>query len=154
MGFLLPIDRSYPHVVPGMIMAHIHVACALIEQDGRVLAAQRSASMSMPLKWEFPGGKIHEGESAEACLKREVREELGIGVAVGRPLAVVTHRYPALTVTLYPFRCSILAGTITLHEHAALAWLMPEELHALDWADADLPVLDEYREMVRMRGDR
>ena len=135
-----------------MTVVHLHVACALIEQDGRVLAAQRSPAMSMPLKWEFPGGKVHEGESAEACLKREVREELGIDVAVGHPLTVVTHHYPALTVTLYPFRCSILSGMITLHEHAAIAWLMPEELHALDWADADRPVLDEYRELVRITG--
>lgn len=133
-----------------MTVVHLQVACALIEQDGRVLAARRSAAMSMPLKWEFPGGKIHEGESAEACLKREIREELGIDVAVGHPLTAVTHRYPALTVTLYPFRCSILAGTITLHEHAALAWLMPGDLPALDWADADRPVIEEYRDLVRI----
>lgn len=137
-----------------MTTAHLHVACALIERDGRVLATQRSSTMSMPLKWEFPGGKIHRDESAEDCLKREVREELGIDVAVGQRLTAVTHHYPALTVTLYPFRCSILAGAITLHEHAALAWLLPAELPVLDWAEADRPLIDEYRDLVRMHGDR
>jgi 8-oxo-dGTP diphosphatase len=135
-------------------MIHLHVACAIIERDGRVLATQRSPAMSMPLKWEFPGGKIHESESAEACLMREVREELGVDVVVGQPLTAVTHHYPALTVTLYPFRCRIVAGTITLHEHAASSWLLPVELPALDWAEADRPVIDEYRELVRMHGDR
>jgi 8-oxo-dGTP diphosphatase len=137
-----------------MIMTHLHVACAIIERDGRVLATQRSSTMSMPLKWEFPGGKIHKDESAEACLKREVREELDIDVTVGQPLTAVTHHYPALTVTLYPFRCRIIAGTILLHEHAACSWLMPAELHTLDWAEADRPVIDEYQELVRTQTGR
>jgi 8-oxo-dGTP diphosphatase len=140
--------------IPAMIKTHLHVACALIEKDGRVLAAQRSSTMSMPLKWEFPGGKIRESESAEACLMREVREELGIDVVVGQPLTAVTHRYPALTVTLYPFRCRIVAGAIMLHEHAACSWLMPAELHTLDWAEADWPVIDEYQELVRTQAGR
>ncbi len=110
--------------------------------------------MSLPLKWEFPGGKIQDGESAAGCLKRELREELGIGIAVGTPLPPTTHQYPAFTVTLYPFRCSLVGGKITLHEHAALAWLPPQELHTLDWAEADLPVIDQYRKSLRARADR
>jgi 8-oxo-dGTP diphosphatase len=124
---------------------HIHVACAIIERDGLVLAAQRSAAMALPLKWEFPGGKIDAGESPEECLRREIVEELGMQVRVGKPLAPSTHRYPAFTVTLYPFVCSLEAGEPTLHEHAAVAWLRPEELPTLDWAEADLPVIDAYR---------
>jgi 8-oxo-dGTP diphosphatase len=129
-------------------MEHYHVACAIIERDGKVLAAQRSAAMSMPLKWEFPGGKIKGGETAAKCLVRECHEELGAEISVVQPLAPTTHRYPAFTVTLYPFRCRIVTGTITLHEHAALAWLLPAELQTLDWAEADLPVIDEYRRSV------
>ncbi len=137
-------------------MTHLHVACAIIERDGKVLATQRSASMAMPLKWEFPGGKIHDNESPEACLQRELREELGsdMDVAVEQPLSPVTHQYPALTVTLYPFRCSILTGAITLHEHAALVWLPPAELHSLDWAEADLPVIDQYQRLAGAPGCR
>ena len=126
-------------------MNHYHVACAIIEQGGKVLATQRSGSMSLPLKWEFPGGKIKDGETAPECLVRECREELGADIAVVQPLSPTTHQYPAFTVTLYPFRCRIVAGEIALHEHAALTWLLPAELHTLDWAEADLPVIDQYR---------
>jgi 8-oxo-dGTP diphosphatase len=125
-------------------MKHLHVACAIIERDGLVLAAQRSAGMSLPLKWEFPGGKIDGGETAEECLRRELIEELGIQVRVGKSLPANTHRYPTFTVTLQPFICAIKAGAIALHEHAAVAWLPPEKLHALDWAEADLPVIKSY----------
>jgi len=123
---------------------HVHVACALIERNGLVLAAQRSAVMNLPLKWEFPGGKLEAGESAAECLQRELVEEMGITIAVGRPLPLHTHSYDTFTVTLYPFVCTMGSDTITLHEHAAMAWLPPDELHTLDWAEADWPVLEAY----------
>jgi 8-oxo-dGTP diphosphatase len=125
-------------------MKHIHVTCAIIERDGFVLAAQRSADMNLPLKWEFPGGKIDPGESAEECLRRELVEEMGIHVSVGKSLPASTHQYPKFAVTLYPFVCSIASGEIVLHEHAAIDWLPPEELPTLDWADADVPVIESY----------
>lgn len=125
-------------------MKHIHVTCAIIERDGLVLAAQRSARMSLPLKWEFPGGKIDQGESPEECLRREISEEMNIEVAVGGSLPPSTHNYPAFSITLYPFICSIQNGEIALAEHSAIAWLVPEKLHALDWAEADIPVVKTY----------
>ena len=125
-------------------MKHIHVACAIIENAGKALAAQRSSAMSLPLKWEFPGGKIDPGESAEECLRRELVEEMGVCVCVGKPMPLCTHHYPELAVTLYPFVCSIEYGEIILHEHSAVAWLAPEELYTLDWAEADLPVIGSY----------
>lgn len=126
-------------------MKHLHVACAIIERDGLVLAAQRSETMSLPLKWEFPGGKIDPGESPERCLVRELAEEMGIHIRVGRALSHATHRYPTFIVTLYPYLCCIESGEITLHEHAAVLWLPPERLFSLDWAEADLPVIESYR---------
>lgn len=105
--------------------------------------------MSMPLKWEFPGGKIKPGETPEECLKREVREELGIEIELRAPLQSVSHQYPDFMVTLYPFICSISSGEIILHEHAALVWRVPAELQRLDWAEADGPVLEEYQRMKR-----
>ena len=83
-------------------MMHIYVACALIENDGKILCAQRSESMSLPLKWEFPGGKIDPGESPEQCLKRELVEEMDITIHVGKSLPPSTHQYPTFAVTLYP----------------------------------------------------
>jgi 8-oxo-dGTP diphosphatase len=126
----------------------LHVACALIERGGRVLCVQRSAAMSLPLKWEFPGGKIEHGESVAQCLIREVREELGIEVAVGAALPESAHDYPAFSVVLYPRRCRIVSGEPTLHEHAAARWLRPDELSSVDWAAADLPVLAAWRALA------
>lgn len=129
---------------------HIHVACAIIERDGLVLSARRSASMNLPLKWEFPGGKIEPGEGRAECLKRELVEEMGVRIEVGRPLTPATHDYAAFTVTLYPFVCSIASGEITLHEHSAICWLPAARMHELDWADADIPIIAEYQQSVTL----
>jgi len=123
---------------------HLHVACGIIERGGLTLAAQRSPAMSLALKWEFPGGKIDPGESPEDCLHRELREELGIAVTVLELLTPATHRYPSFTVTLHPIRCAIACGEPTALEHVALAWVEPVGLALLDWAEADLPVIEEY----------
>ena len=123
----------------------LRVACALVERGGRLLSVQRSATMSLPLKWEFPGGKIEPGESPAGCLRRELLEELGVEVEVGDPLPVFAHDYPAFSVILHPWRCRIAAGEVTLHEHADARWLTPRELLSVDWAAADLPVLEAWR---------
>lgn len=127
---------------------HLHVACAIIERDEKVLAAQRSATMPLPLKWEFPGGKIEAGESPQECLNRELNEELGISVCIGTALSPATHVYPDFTVTLYPFTCRLAGGSITMHEHHALKWLKPEQMPELDWAAADLPVIRDYMAVI------
>jgi 8-oxo-dGTP diphosphatase len=134
------------------MMKHLQVACAIIERDGLVLAAQRSAAMSLALKWEFPGGKIHVGETAAECLRRELVEEMGIQVCVGKSLPASTHSYPTFTVTLQPFICAITSGEIILHEHAEILWLPPERLHSLDWAEADFPVIESYLATVFRSG--
>ncbi len=124
---------------------HLHVTCALLEREGRVLCTRRSAAMSLPLKWEFPGGKINPGESAERCLQREILEELGVEVTVGVALTPVTHQYPEFAVTLYPFLCVTNAPeNIVLHDHDQAAWVLPEELGDFDWAAADVSVVKYY----------
>jgi 8-oxo-dGTP diphosphatase len=125
---------------------HVHVACAIIEREGLVLATRRSATMSLPLKWEFPGGKLEPGESPQECLHRELHEELGVQVSISADLPVVTHGYPDFTCTLYPYVCALTGGELTLHEHDQLAWLPPGQLYSLDWLAADLPVLTAYLE--------
>jgi len=130
-------------------MKHIHVACAIIENNGKILCAQRSESMSLPLKWEFPGGKIDIGETPEECLRRELVEEMGVSVRVRESLPLSTHHYPTFSVTLYPFICLIEAGEIILHEHAGIAWLPPKQLNTLDWAKADLPVIESYLDVCK-----
>jgi len=131
---------------------HIQVACSIIERDGLVLAARRGASKSLPLKWEFPGGKIDPGESAEECVKRELLEEMGVLIDVKAALPLCTHHYSHFSVTLHPVICVIVSGEIALYEHTAIRWLPPEELYDLDWAEADFAVIDSY--FARLRGGR
>lgn len=127
-------------------MKHLQVACAIVEHDGRILAAQRGETMAMALKWEFPGGKIMVDETPKECLRRELEEELAIHVDVGQFLPTVTHRYSECLVTLHPFVCRIVSGEIILHEHHAVVWFTIDDVPELDWAEADIPVLELYRQ--------
>lgn len=123
----------------------LQVTCAIIENNGKILCAQRSEKMELPLKWEFPGGKIEANESIEACLKREIREELGIEIDILEQLPSFKHRYSVnLSVELFPFRCKALRKEIHLTEHKQIKWLSLEELKDLDWAEADVPIVHHY----------
>jgi 8-oxo-dGTP diphosphatase len=123
----------------------IDVTCALIIDDqNRVFAAQRSSIMSLPLKWELPGGKIEFNETAEQCLIREIYEELNIGIDIIESLASNIHDYQSITIKLIPFICKHIKGEIALKEHANFKWLDKDELLDLDWADADIPILHDY----------
>ncbi|HXY55524.1 MAG TPA: (deoxy)nucleoside triphosphate pyrophosphohydrolase [Nitrospirota bacterium] len=122
----------------------MRVACAIIEQNEKILAVQRSERMNLPLKWEFPGGKIHRGERPEHCVVREVAEELNLQIEIVRPLPTVSHDYPNFSVILYPFICAIVSGEISLHEHKAHLWMSPIELPSLDWVAADFPMIAAY----------
>jgi 8-oxo-dGTP diphosphatase len=128
---------------------HIHVTCAIIEREGRVMAARRGRSMRMPLKWEFPGGKIEAGETAEECLHRELMEEMALRISVKRRLPLWTHEYPDFTVTLHPFVCEILSGEVVLNEHHTVDWVGPEALPDLDWVEADRAVIEAYLWSIR-----
>lgn len=124
----------------------IPVVCALVERDGTVLVAQRPAHKHLPFKWEFPGGKVEPGETPEAAIVRELREELGVAFVVTRALPRFTHAY-AETIEMIPFvgRLAPDSPAPHPHEHVALQWLRPEALAAIDLAAADLPVVAAYR---------
>ncbi|QEM06764.1 (deoxy)nucleoside triphosphate pyrophosphohydrolase [Mucilaginibacter rubeus] len=125
----------------------IKVTCAIIvNAGGLVLVAQRSETMSLPLKWEFPGGKIEPGETAEACLIREIKEELHVDVEIVSSLPPNTHKYPNVTIQLIPFVCRITSAQVLLKEHRDFKWLPKDELLALDWAEADVPIVKHYIE--------
>ncbi len=120
---------------------HISVVGAVITSDGLVLCAQRSETGELPGMWEFPGGKIESDESMEEALRREIEEELGCSVEVGREIESTTHEYDFATITLTTFYCEIFAGTPSPKEHLALRWVHPSELNKLNWAPADLPAV-------------
>ncbi len=119
------------------------MVAAVIERDGRVLVAQRPPHKHLALKWEFPGGKVEPGEEPAAALVREIKEELGCDIAVGRALPRSTHAYATITIELIPFCCQLAAGSAEPHpnEHTAVLWVMPGELKTLDLAAADWPVV-------------
>lgn len=123
----------------------IEVTCAIIEHNNKVLVTQRSEKMALPLKWEFPGGKIEKNETAEACLIREILEELDINIKIKKQLNSNTHEYSETKIIkLMPFICQLVSGEIKLTEHANFLWLSKIELVNLDWAEADIPILNEY----------
>ncbi len=121
------------------------VACAIIlNSQNKVIVCQRSRSMHLPLKWEFPGGKIEENETPEECLTREIKEELNIDIRIIEQLMTNDHHYEDKFIRLIPFICRYLDGDIILKEHTQFKCLDKESLLDLDWAEADIPVLKEY----------
>ena len=122
----------------------VDVAVGLIVKNGQALLAKRAEHQHQGGRFEFPGGKVEAGELVTDALVRELHEELGIHIHIGQSLPASTHHYPTFVVTLYPFVCTIESGEIVLHEHAAVTWLPPDELHTLDWAEADVPVIESY----------
>ena len=139
-----------------MTHRRIHVACAIIERDRCILAARRAAGGTMPGKWEFPGGKLKPREEPEDCVRREIREELGLTIRILRPLPPYFHEYKDFEILLYPFICSPdppksgASKKLTLKDHSEIRWDPPEELTALDWAEADVPVLEAYMGLKRV----
>ena len=122
----------------------INVTCAIIEHNEKIVVVQRSECMKLPLKWEFPGGKIENNETEEACIKREIKEELNIEIELISRLTPVTFKYPSVVINLIPFIATYLKGEIILFEHKQYKWLLKEELKNLDWADADIPIVEEF----------
>jgi 8-oxo-dGTP diphosphatase len=123
-----------------------NVVCGVIEDDaGRYLTCLRPEGKHLGGLWEFPGGKVETDESPESALIRELREELGIDVEVGVALQPVEWVYDRGPILLLPFLCHITRGVPSPLEHEALRWCDPSEFESLEWAPADLPILDQLR---------
>lgn len=126
--------------------AVVEVAAALIQDAaGRYLLTRRLPDAHLGGLWEFPGGKREAGESLAACLRRELREELGVDVEVGERVETVRWEYPEKTVVLHFFRCRLAAGTPEPRERQELAWVEPERLRDYDFPPADRALLTRLR---------
>ncbi|MBV9734494.1 MAG: 8-oxo-dGTP diphosphatase MutT [Acidisphaera sp.] len=125
-------------------------ACALVDADGRVLLARRPEGKRMAGLWEFPGGKLHAGETPEAALIRELREELGIDVAEAclAPLAFASHPYPTFHLLMPLFACRRWKGTPSAREGQALAWVRPHRLAEYEMPPADRPLIPLLRDFL------
>jgi 8-oxo-dGTP diphosphatase len=133
-----------------MLPALILVVCAVIEQNDLILCAQRSETMALPLKWEFPGGKIEPNEDEEVALQREILEELNASIEIMERMPEHVHTYtPKKVIRLIPYRCILAVGsTLQAREHAELRWVSKSDLLSLDWAAADVPVVHDVIRML------
>ena len=122
------------------------VAAALIWEGERFLICQRPAHKARGLLWEFPGGKLEPGETAEAALIRECREELAVTVSVGGVFLEVTHSYPDLTIHLTLFHASIAEGTPQKLEHNDIRWITVDEIPQYEFCPADQVILAKLME--------
>ena len=123
----------------------IQVVAAVIIRDDKTLCVQRGKHIRdyVSLKWEFPGGKIELGENREQALRREIREELDVEIENLEYFMTVEYTYPDFHLVMYAYTCSIGKGEPVLKEHVALKWLRVEELDQLDWAAADIPIVEK-----------
>ena len=123
-------------------LPRVRVAAAIVAHEGRILAAQRSYGMKD--KWEFPGGKVEEGEEPEAAVRRECAEELGLRLGVLWPFATVEYDYPDFHLSMELFMGAPAPGEEPRQlEHEALRWLGRDELMSVDWLPADVEPVRE-----------
>lgn len=126
----------------------ITVVAGLIREGDRILICQRPAGKARGLLWEFPGGKVEAGESKEAALVRECREELGVTLEVGDVYAELTHEYPDVTVRLTLFEARIGEGVPRNIEHADIRWIKPEEINEYPFCPADKEICGKISKSV------
>ncbi|RKQ34703.1 (deoxy)nucleoside triphosphate pyrophosphohydrolase [Oceanobacillus halophilus] len=119
----------------------INVVGAVIIEKNKILCAQRGPDKTLPYKWEFPGGKIEQGEDPQEALTREIEEEMKCKVEVGERVEHTVHEYEFGMVHLSTYYCKLIAGKPELTEHIQIKWLEREEILSLDWAPADIPTI-------------
>ncbi|HPX25479.1 MAG TPA: (deoxy)nucleoside triphosphate pyrophosphohydrolase [Treponemataceae bacterium] len=130
-------------------MKHFNVAAAVFIQNNKVFCAQRKDAGETAKLWEFPGGKIEEGETPGQALEREIQEELCTKIRVEDFITTVNHEYKTFSITMHAYLCTILSGSLTLTEHLDSRWLSADELDTVNWAPADVPIVEKVRERMR-----
>ena len=126
-------------------MKQIEVVAAIIRKKDKIVATQRGYGEWKDW-WEFPGGKMEDGETPEEALKREIREELSTEINVDEFLCTVEYDYPEFQLTMHCYLCSLVTETLHLNEHEAAKWLAKDELDSVKWLPADLAVIKELKQ--------
>lgn len=132
-------------------MKEVKVSAAIIINDDKILCVQRGTNKFeyISKKFEFPGGKIEDGESPSETVIREIYEELSMTISVEKEFITVVHQYPDFKIQMHSFICSTPTQDLELSEHIACKWLAVNELNTLDWAAADIPIVDKLiKELV------
>ena len=128
-------------------MKTVRVAAAIIIQDDKVFATQRGYG-AFKDGWEFPGGKIEDGETPQEALIREIKEELDTEIEVTDFLETVEYDYPDFHLSMYCFFCTIRSGELVLKEHEAARWLTAETLDSVEWLPADLGLVADIKKYL------
>lgn len=128
-------------------MKHIHVVAAIIINNEEFLCVQRDVNKFeyISKKFEFPGGKIEDGESKEEALAREIKEELDLDIQIQKDFLTVNYDYPDFKLTMYSFLCTCNNRNLALKEHISSKWCSRKELKELDWAAADIPIVNKLK---------
>ena len=126
-------------------MKKVEIVAGIIFFQNQILCVQRPKNKYPYIseKFEFPGGKIENDETKKEALKRELFEELNISINIKSLFLTVVHEYPDFELTMHSFICKVETKELSLHEHIALEWLTLNELKKLDWAAADIPIVDK-----------
>ena len=125
-------------------MKHIEVVAAVIEHENQYLCVQRNANKYdyISYKYEFPGGKVEINETNEEALIREIQEELNLEIQIQKHIITVEHTYPDFKISMHTYLCNSHNRILTLNEHIDHKWLEKSDLPSLDWAAADVPIVD------------
>jgi 8-oxo-dGTP diphosphatase len=124
----------------------VRVTAAILMQNDRILIAQRRDNDKQAGKWEFPGGKIEDNETPQECLRREMKEEFGIDVAVGEFFGESTYRYESEIIKLLAYHTVWTGGTFSLNAHADYRWASLEQLQDFDFAQADIDIVKKLQQ--------
>ena len=128
-------------------MKVVRVVAAIIIHDGKIFATQRGYG-EFKDGWEFPGGKIEQGETPEEALIREIHEELDSEIEVGELFDTVEYDYPQFHLSMDCFLCKLQKGKLVLKEHEAAKWLSREQLDSVEWLPADKGLIDKLRNIL------
>ena len=137
-------------------MKEIEVVAAVIVKDNAVLATQRGYG-EFKGKWEFPGGKIEKGESKEAAIVREIKEELNADISVIDCLGTINYQYPDFNLTMHSFICNLKSDINFVYhdkdnlEHENMVWLDYSDIEHLDWLPADLLVIEDLKKIYKLK---
>ncbi len=124
-------------------MKKVEVVAAVLTYKDKFFCAQRKNEGPLAMKWEFPGGKVENGEALKEALKRELMEELNIDVEIGKFITTIEHQYPTFHIVMHCFYCDVSSMDISSNEHLDSKWLSINELRYLDWAEADIPIVEK-----------
>ena len=133
-------------------MKTIRVVAAVIkamnEKDEEIIFATQRGYGDLKGGWEFPGGKIEEGESSQAALQREIMEELDTEISVGELIDTIEYDYPTFHLSMDCFWCEIIKGDLVLKEHEAAKWLTKENMDSVEWLPADITIVGKIKEAL------